>query len=392
MRQLIVLVILFSIVASPALAGGVIRPGATLGPRALGMAGAYNAVASDGSAFYHNVAGLTQIKNNFIQLNADLVIPRFEFNSQESEFILFPMPELAGAMHLSDKLVLGGGIYAPYGLGVTYSDGPFQESLLAVVNTTLSLSYQLTDTLSVGVGGDIGYGQLIYKSSLHQIGDVVIKPLFMETQADGFGLGFRAGVLWQPADWFSWGLSYSSAMKIDLSGKTGIQLFGLDLGTDKFDASVSFPARWGTGIALRPANDWLVALDVNYFDHRQTDNIDFDFKLLPTIRQKLDWESNWSTHLGVEHQLDEHWTVRTGVAWMQHAIPKTTANPIVPDGDGWCAGLGVGYQKNNWSVDVAYLHAWAEREVERSLGHLAPGDYKAEVDVVSVGFTWKFGG
>lgn len=77
---------------------------------------------------------------------------------------------------------------------------------------------------------------------------------------------------------------------------------------------------------------------------------------------------------------------------MQHAIPKATANPIVPDGDGWCAGLGVGYQKNNWSVDIAYLHAWAGREVEQSFDHLAPGNYKAEVDVVSIGFTRKFGG
>lgn len=390
MKQLIVLVILLLTVTSPAMAGGVIRPGATLGPRALGMAGAYNAVANDGSAFYHNVAGLTQIKDNFIQLNADLVLPRFEFDSQESEFSQFLMPLVAGATRLSDKLVLGAGLYPPYGLGVTYSDGPFQESLLAVVNTTLSLSYQLTDTLSIGLGGDIGYGQLTYESSLHQIGDVVIKPLFMETEADGFGFGFRAGILWQPTDRFSWGASYSSPMKISLSGKTGIQLFGLELGTDKFDASVSFPARLGTGIALRPANDWLIALDVNYFDYCQTDHIDFDFKLLPTIRQKLDWQSNWSAHFGVEHQLDQHWTVRTGVAWMKHAVPKTTANPIIPDGDGWCVGLGVGYQKDDWSVDLAYLHAWAEREVKWSLDRLAPGNYEAEVDVVSVGFTYRF--
>src|SRR3989344_8313283 len=199
MKQLIVLVTLFSVMTSPAMAGGVIRPGATLGPRAFGMSGAYNAVANDGAAFYHNIAGLTQIEDGFIQLNTDLVLPRFEFDSQKSELGIFPMPELAGAVRLSDKLVLGGAIYAPYGLGVKYTDGPFQKSLLAVVNTTLSLSYQLTDTLSVGVGADIGYGQLVYESSLHQIGDIIIKPLFLETEADGFGFGFRAGVLWQPA-------------------------------------------------------------------------------------------------------------------------------------------------------------------------------------------------
>ena len=390
MKRLIALVFLLLAITSPAMAGGVVRPGATLGPRALGMAGGHNAVADDGSAFYHNVAGLSQIKDNFVQLNADLVFPRFEFESEESEFSLFPMPQLSAAIRLSDKLVLSGGIYPPYGLGATYSDGRFQESLLALVNTTVALSYQLTDTLSIGIGGDIGYGQLIYESSLHQIGDIIIDPLFMETKADGFGLGYRFGVLWQPTDWFSWGLSYSSPMKIRLKGDTDLFLFGLGLGDDDFSASVTFPGRLGTGIALRPTEKWLVAFDVNRYDYRKTDKMDFNFDFLPTIRQKMNWQNNWSVHLGTEYQVTENWWLRGGVAWMQAAVPKTTTNPIIPDGDGWCVGLGIGWQKKNWSIDMAYLHAWVDREVEQSRDNLVPGDYGVEVDVISVGFTYRF--
>jgi len=390
MKQAFIVIVFCLVVSPPVFAGGVIRPGATLSPRALGMAGAHNAVADDGAALYHNVAGFSQVDDDFVQLNADLILPSFEFGSQESEFSLFPMPELAFATRLSDRLILGGGIYAPYGLGVTYSDGPFRESLLALTNITLALSYQLTDTLSISVGGDIGCGLLLYESSLHQIGDIVINPLFMKTKAYGFGLGFRAGILWQPTDWFSWALSYSSAMKVNLNGETDIQLFGFGLGTDNFDTTVTFPARWGTGIALRPTDDWLVALDVNYHDHGQTDSINFDFEILPVIRQKLEWEDNWSAHLGVEHQIDKNWTIRTGFAWMQHAVPKATTNPIIPDGDGWCAGAGFGFQKDNWSIDFACLHAWVNREVEWSLDHLAPGDYVIDVNVVSFGLTYCF--
>jgi long-chain fatty acid transport protein len=371
-------------------AGGVIRPGATLSPRAIGMAGAHNAVANDGAAFYHNVAGLAQIEKNFVQLNADTIFPRFEFESQKSEFSAFLMPEIAAGFKLSDRLVLSGGIYAPYGLGVEYSNGPFQKSLLAVVNGTLALSYRLTDTLSLGIGGDIGYGQLVYESSLHQIGDVLVKPVFLKTKGKGIGFSVRGGLLWQPKDWFSFALSYSSAMDVRLDGRTNVRLFGLNLGTDKFDSEVSFPARWGTGIALRPAKDWLIAFDVNYYDHRKTDNINFDFKLLPTIQQKLRWDNNWSVHLGIEHRLNEHWTVRTGGAWMQAAVPKNTTNRIIPDGNGVCAGLGFGYRTDNWSVDVAYLHAIVKRGVERTSSHIDPGDYKVSVDVISVGFTYHF--
>lgn len=397
MKRLIALVFLLLMVTSSATAGGVIRPGATLGPRATGMAGAHNAVASDGSAFYHNVAGLTQVENSFVQLGADLVLPRFEFESldcwkdkEKSEFSLFPMPLIAGATRLSDRLVVGAGLYPPYGLGVTYSDGPYQESLLSSINITLGLGWQLTDTLSVGIGGDIGYGQLVYNSSLHQIGDIVIDPLFMETEADGIGLGYRLGVLWQPTERFSWGLSYSSPMKIKLKGDTDLSLFDFGLGNDDFDASVTFPGRIGTGIAIRPTDKWLLAFDVNWYDHRKTDKIDFNFNLLPTIRQKMEWQNNWSVHLGTEYQVAENWRLRGGVAWMQAAVPKTTTNPIIPDGDGWCASFGVGWQKKNWSVDLAYLYAWADRETERSFNHLAPGDYGAKVDVFSFGVTYRF--
>ncbi len=384
---LLISVVLFG---SLAFAGGVIRPGATLSPRGLGMAGAQNAIANDGAALYHNVAGLAQAEENFVQLNADLIFPKFKYESEQSQLGKFLMPEITCGIRLSQKMVLGCGIYTPYGLGATYSGGSFQKSFLAVVNNTIALSYQLSDTLSVGIAGDLGFGQLKYNSALHQIGDIVFKPAFLKTDANGFGLGFRAGILWQPDKKFSLGLSYSSPMKIHLTGKTDFSLFGLELGTDKFNARVSFPARFGSGIAFRPNDNLVLAFDVNYYDFSQTDSIDFDFKLLPLIRQKLQWENNWSVHLGAEQKITDNFMLRSGIAWMNSAVPKETANPIIPDGDGYCFGIGCSYKMDNWSIDLAYLYAWTERKVENFHGFLSPGDYKTTVNVVSAGLTYRF--
>lgn len=398
MKRLIALMMLLAATSPLAMAGGVIRPGGTLGPRGTAMSGAQNAAANDVvSAFYHNVGCLTRIKDNSIQVGADLLFPRFDFeppgrweDKQESEFSLFPMPLLAGTIRLSDKLVLSGGIYVPYGLGAKYSEGQYQESLLSLTNFTLALSWQVTDTLSIGVGGDVGYSQLVYETALHQIGGVVFDPLFMETKADGFGFSYRAGIWWQPRDWFSLGLSYLSPMKIKLKGDTDLFLFGIGLGDDDFRADVTFPGKIGMGIAIWPTEKWVIALDANWYDHQETDKIDFNFDVLPTIRQELDWQNNWSIHLGTEYQVADNWWLRAGVAWLEPTAPKTTVNPVISDGDGYCLSGGIGWQKGNWSVDIAWLHAWVDEEIERSLNHLAPGSYGVDVDIISWGITWTF--
>ncbi|MDX9892966.1 MAG: outer membrane protein transport protein [Patescibacteria group bacterium] len=386
-----------------AFGGGVIRPGASLTPRALGMSGAHNAVASDGSALYHNIAGLSQVDGSFLQISGDFISPDFEYRlpdswggfEEQSEDQLFTMPLVAGATRLSDRLVLGAGIYAPYGLGVKYPNNRYpglnyRQSLLAVVNLTGGFSYELTDTLSIGVGLDLGYGQLLYHTPLHQIGGVRLDLTDLVTEGDGFGWGYRLGIRWQPDERLALALSYSSRMKIALKGHTDISLAGLNLGRDGFDADVTFPARLGLGFAWQPNNEYLVAFDVNWFDYSQTDRIDFDFGKLPTIRQRLDWDKSFSAHLGIERQLNEHLTSRMGVGWLGPAVPNDTTNPVIPDGQGFCVGLGLGYHQDNWSFDLAYLHAWVKQEIGQSFNNLSPGRYETEVDVFSAGFTLYF--
>jgi len=239
-----------------AFGGGIIRPGASLTPRALGMSGAHNAVASDGSALYHNIAGLSQIEGSFLQISGDLISPDFEYClpdswggfEEQSENQLFIMPLIAGGTRLSDRLVLGAGVYAPYGLGVKYPSSHYpglnyRQSLLAVVNFTGGFSYELTDTLSIGAGLDLGYGQLGYHTPLHQIGNARLDFTDLVTAGDGLGWGYRFGVRWQPNEHLALALSYSSRMKINLKGHTDISLAGLDLGRDGFNATVTFPAR-----------------------------------------------------------------------------------------------------------------------------------------------------
>ncbi len=355
--------------------GAVIRPGAAFGPRSTGMSGAYNAIAADGAAFYHNIAGLSATESGFIEVSSELIFPRFKFEEEESEFSVFPMPNVAGGIRF-DRLVLGLGIYTPYGMGVEYEDGPYQKSQLSATNATLGFSYAATDKLTLGAGVDIGFGQLTYNAS--QVGDAVIPPLLLETQGQGWGIGLRVGALWKVSEQLTLGASYASAMKIKLNGHTEIDLLGIDLGRDSFSTTFSAPARIGLGATFKPRRgDLLFACDVNFYDWK-TETLKFDFAVLPRINQSLDWLDTISVHVGAEKKISPRLTARCGIAWLKGSVPKHTVNPIIPVGnDGTSASIGFTYDvSDQWSIDAGYLRAWSKESIE--------------VDIISVGARFSF--
>ncbi len=402
MKRLFAILLLVVVVSGSSHAGGPNKVGG-LGPRALGLSGAYTAIADDVSAFYYNVAGISQVENNFVEVGADFNFPKLSFKlpqswggySEESEDKVFPMPLAAGIFRLTDKLVLGGGFYTPYGLGVEYPKNQhhgmlYQKSLLSLTNATIALSYEVSDTLSIGAGLDVGWSQFCYDAQFHQLGQLVIDPLFLKNGGNGFGVSWRFGVLYKPSDKFSWGFGYSAPMQVTLKGETDLSLFGLGLGDDHFKTHFTFPARFGTGIAYKPTKRLLLAFDANYYDYSGADKMVFDFNKLPTITQELKWRNFISLHFGAEYQLDENWFVRGGVGWQGAPFPDSTMNPIMPDAEGFDWACGLGYKKSDWSIDVAYVWAQATREVKQGPGHLAPGNYEAKVPGLSFGISYRF--
>lgn len=389
-------------VSSASQAGGPNRIGG-LGPRALGLSGAYTAIADDASSFYYNVAGISQIENNFVELGSDFCFPRLKFQlpdswggySEKTKNKVFPMPLAAGIFRLTDKLVLGGGFYTPYGLGIEYPKNQrhgmlYQKSLLSLTNATIALSYEINDTLSIGAGLDIGWSQFCYNAQFHQVGQLSIDPLFLENSGNGFGMSWRLGFMFKPSEKFSWGFGYSAPMSVTLKGETDLSLFGLDLGNDHFQTRFTFPARFGTGVAYKPAKKLLLAFDANYYDYSGADKMVFNFNKLPTITQELRWRNFISLHFGVEYQLNDNWFVRTGAGWQGAPFPDSTMNPVMLDAKGFDWTCGLGYKKNDWSVDVAFVWAQASREIKQNNGHLAPGKYGAKIPGVSIGFGYKF--
>ena len=158
----------WSLAATPsATAGGLMLH--TRGVKTTARGGAFIAGAHGVGAVGLNPAGLaltegdTEYLIDLSYVRHDVAYTRLDSNLLERETVVngmpgIPIPTLALALPLGDRLTLAGGIYAPYGGAADYpADGPQRYSLISARGSLLligelSLGVRLSDRIRVGLG------------------------------------------------------------------------------------------------------------------------------------------------------------------------------------------------------------------------------------------------
>ena len=251
----------------------------TVGARSTAMGSNFRGLADDWSAFFFNPAGITQLNKLTIGISMGLIAPRGSytpFNLDQLPFsgmgavtegtLLnqkdlvkqnFMVPALGIFYKPTDKLSVGVGVSAPFGLGAKYdlmkipdtygnanaSDLDGNESLSdhQVVNVQAVAAYKLTDKLSVGASagyipvGKMKLNQMVLPSYLKAApaltnlvailkGTKVWNPdherLVVESILDGKGNAISAslGILFKPSENLSFGLSGKYYSDLELTG------------------------------------------------------------------------------------------------------------------------------------------------------------------------------
>ena len=121
--------------------------------RAVGMGGAFVARASDPSAIYYNPAGLTSQNGINILAGVDFIIPSTSFTSTSTSITssattkistnsqVFTPINVYGTYQIEDDIVVGLGVYNPFGLGTDWpnsSDWNAVYGSLYALKTTVS--------------------------------------------------------------------------------------------------------------------------------------------------------------------------------------------------------------------------------------------------------------
>ncbi len=181
------------------------------GVRGLGNAYAGGAASADDAStifIFFNPAGMTRLKGHEIVAGAHLIMPYLVFINEGSTYATgFPLtggnggeagktrvePNFYYSRKVSDRLSVGVGVNAPFGLATKYEEGWVGryhaiESDMMSITINPSVAYNVTDRLSVGGGFSAPYvkAKLSNAVDFGLIGNLADIPGLLPQRNDGF--------------------------------------------------------------------------------------------------------------------------------------------------------------------------------------------------------------
>jgi long-chain fatty acid transport protein len=209
------------------------------GSKAMGTAGAFTALADDGSAMFHNAAGIAFQESSFAvgatfitfgeaEFEGGSPFPGTGFDGEQKSLVETP-PHAYWVKKMGDRGAFGIGLMSPFGL-TTEWDHPESfsgrylstKAGLRAIDFNPTYAFKVSDTMSVGIGAIVRYSDVELERFVGQVNPFTLRVADVATariESDfSEGYGFNVGFLHRWNNSFSWGLSYRSKIEIDYEG------------------------------------------------------------------------------------------------------------------------------------------------------------------------------
>ncbi len=439
-----VLVILFlCFLSSLALANGLNLN--SLGTRALTMGGAFVGLADDFSTIYWNPAGMAFFSNRYFGFYGTDVIPTQEFTLDVD---IPPLVRIVGAetatkhylsglaayYHpVSEKVVVGFGVYVPSGLGASWNGADFAalsnnnpyldwKSKIGLITFSPGIGFQISEKLAIGATFNVNYG--LFNLAMHAgaAPNPVPPPAEIdlgqyEDSMKGWGYGATVGVLFRPIDKLSIGATFRSASTVRFKGEStisGMALLGLSETSDT-ERSVTWPMWLAVGAAFQPLEGLTLTGDLQWTQWSKIGVIETTFvdPLWAAIMEDrgkyrpMNWDDALQIRFGAEYRFNNY-ALRAGYYYDPSPAPDTTLNALLPSHDFHVVTAGFGYSLNGLQLDfgIEYLMG-KDRSVpfnvvpiifdpffmiEMPPGYetAMPGAYKMSIIVPTISVSYRF--
>ena len=383
------------------------------GVRSLARAGAFVAGADDADSLWQNPAGLAHATGDGkrqLLFDLALVYQPVEYtaeggtstsNQQPSQ----PVPALAGSLGIGDRLVIGGGIAAPYAALHRYpvdSVARYQSvswSGSTFVLATAGVAYAVSDRLRVGATLQNQFSKLAWSVVANGCPPMTAcapddrsydMPIDLE-QTDYLAPSGSIGVQFDASPYATIGLAVQAPMKIAGQGTLTAKLPSNNVFSNAKvtgdDVAISFtlPPALRLGVEARPIGRLRVeaALDVELWsvhdeisiepDKITVDNVPsgpYPFHAMTIAR---DFETSYAASLGVEYHGDSV-ALAGGYAYETSAVPSATTSVLTVDGNKHLVSIGGGYEDAGWQIGgaIAYVSVADTKVADGDVQQLAP--------------------
>lgn len=401
-------------------AGGfALREQSTIG---LGNAFAGSAAGGAGlSSMFWNPATMTDFAGLQSSSSFSLILPYANTTPSAATLGLFGGPTSTGdiaqdavlpasysSWQIADKVWIGLAINSPFGLitrnPVNYSGQIYgRTSKVTTYNVNPNVAFQLTDWLSVGAGLQVEYFKVRLTNAIGA-GLAAAAPGAATGELIGkdTAIGYTLGATIKPWAGTEIGIGYRSRIEQKLDGTLNLPVAagGLPAGVYGINSNITLPDQVTVGVRQKLTQDFTVLAGFEWTHW----NLFSRFPVTSSVTgaqitsQNYDFRNGWFASLGGEYAWNQNLTVRAGLGFERSPITNATRGVRLPDSDRIWTTAGLSYKwSEKLSLDASYAHLFAKSgQINIVAGNPvfagAPfvGNVKAHVDIVSVGFTYRW--
>lgn len=410
------------------------------GARAMGLGGAFIAVADDATAASFNPAGLAQLLQPEVSFVGQGVNRRVSYedfstsgkgrsldvsDSLSSHARLDPLFLSATApLHFGGKnLVLQLSIQRAFALTESNVRDLLETPIAGTTGTpsrvhqdirqagqidlySVAMAYEASQRILLGLTWNLWRGRWDLASSSRRSSGTTVAAVAFEQSNELDGSNFNFGLIWRWPTW-SLGLVHRTGFHADYAFGTNLVSNVPSLPssqTAKVATGLHWPSTTGLGFAWRPRDHWLATADLNHTLWSTTRYMSSNRIL--NGQSFFDFDKGGRTpdvttaHLGVEYLLltrsDTVIPLRFGLSREpQPVVDGTTSEQRIL----YRVAVGSGFKRGNTGVDVAYRYGWSNRrasqflEVDQILAKAPPtsvGNERLREHRLDLSFIYKF--
>ncbi len=388
-----------TLLGTSAHAGGMTLP--VHGVRGIERAGAIVAGTDDADALFNNPAGLAHLTDGYAMLvDAAFVAQAVDYARIDSggnqlapvdnNYPGITVPTIAISVPVTDKLVVAGGVTAPYaGIQRYAPDGPerytsasLAESLFLTI--AVGAAYAITPHLRVGVTVQDQVSKLASRVTLTGCpGQTVCAPEDPEfdadtkiTQTDLWSPSASAGLQWDVIPEVTLGLMGQLGAKVNGTGTLETRLpsssffDGASVSGNSVSLAMSLPPSVKAGVEWRPGNFrieaaldvefWSVQKDITITPHGVTivNQAGVGMYTIGETEIPRDYKNSFAPSIGGEYHFRNPFgpgalQVGAGYSYETAAAPAAYVSTLTVDAAKHIFGLGGSYDSGAWQIGAA---------------------------------------
>lgn len=352
------------------------------------------AVADNASTIFYNPAGMSALSGYQVSVGVTGVGPSYEFRNDGSSGTTMgsgnggnaggwhAVPNLYLSGRLTDRLSLGMGISAPFGLATEYDRGWVGQaqsikSEVRTINYNPSLAYRVSDKVSLGFG--VNYQKI--DAELTNAGGAL--------KGDDSTWGWNAGALFTLSPAMRVGLSYRSSMKYTLEGTLN--------GATPVRADVELPDTAILSVWQQVSDRWEAMGDLSYTRWNSLKSLAVVSRasgnVIPGAGETFNYDNSWRIAWGAAYRMNEQAKLKFGIAYDRTPVRDADRSARVPDNSRLWLSLGGQWNAGNYGkVDVGYSYLYVrDPDINMTKNNTnLRGSYDASAHIVGVQYSVGF--